>query len=198
MATITFEYYGSTGPAWTDIGANTVVFTGTGGIGNAVNVNSWQDETHIGSGDPGTDQCGTNHCNNVKWISSNQFDSGGGTETLNDTNLTANECTLRIHFNHGSAVTVSAARCYIYDGTTVTTEAPNVEVQAFEQGESNTTWTEINDDSAGIGGDNSGERLTLATKASATDHYWYLALSIMPEDVGNLTAFDLGFALTYS
>lgn len=201
MATFTWEFYGSTGPAWTDIGANTLVFCSSlTDLATAITVAAWQDGTHVGNGDPGTDQCGANHANNVKYISSTQFDlNGGGTETLNDTNLVANECTIRIHFNHTSAVATSSGRFYSYDdGTGVTTEAPDVEIYAFEQGVAATTWTQINDDSAGIGGDNAGERLALGDSGSATDHYFYIAISVSPETVGAKATLSFGVNLTYS
>ena len=42
------------------------------------------------------------------------------------------------------------------------------------------------------------ERLDLADSGSATDHYWYIALSASPESVGAKTSFDFGATLTYS
>lgn len=200
MATITFEGFMGAGPAWADLGANTLVFSGSlTDLTAPITVAAWQDGTHAGSGSPGTDQCGANHMNNVKWVDSTHFIlNGGSSEVLNDTNLTANECTLRVHFNHTSAVAVSGVRFYIYDGTTVTTEGVGVEVNAFERGVSATTWTLINDDSGNIGGDNSGERLLLADSASAQDHYWYIALSISPESVGAKGDVEAGVVLTYS
>ena len=67
MATFTWLFYSNT-PAWHDISSNTVVFSGSGGISTPITVGNWQDETHLGSGDPGTDQCGTTHGNNVQYI----------------------------------------------------------------------------------------------------------------------------------
>ncbi len=198
MATFTWEFWGSAGPAWTDIAANTIVFAGTGGLATAVTVAAYQDETHIGNGDPGADQCGVNHANNVKWISNTQFDNGGGTETINDTNLTVDECSLRVRFTDGASVAITNGRFYSYDGTTTTVEAVGVDVEAFEQGVTATTWTTINNDSGSIGGDNAGERLDLADQGAATDHTYYFAISASPESVGAKTSFDFGLALTYS
>lgn len=199
MATFTWEVYADT-PAWFDISTNTIVFSGSGtDLTAAVSVGSWQDGTHLGTGDPGTDQCGTNHVNNVKYISSTEFDlNGGGTETLNDTNLVQTECTLRIRFTDGSSVATSSGRFYAYDGSTVTTEAVGVDAYAFEQGVSASTWTQINDDSGNTGGDNSGERLDLTDQGAATDHTFYLAVSASPESAGGKSDFDFGIALTYS
>jgi hypothetical protein len=87
-------------------------------------------------------------------VSDTQFDDGGGTETLNDTNLVATECSIRILFTDGSSVATSNGRFYTFDGTTVTDPAVDIEAYAFEQGVSATTWTEVNDYSNTTGGDN--------------------------------------------
>lgn len=206
MATFTWNAYMGAGPAWADIAANTIVFSGTGGLAAPVTVASWQDETHIGNGDPGTDQCGANHPNNVKWTATNSMSlNGGGAAALNDTNVTADECTLQVVFTHGSAVALTNVRLYAYDGTTTTTPATGVDCVAFEQGESVTSWTVINDESVAgaltngsIGGDNVSERLDLADSGSATNHTYHIAISASPEAVGAKADFDFGMALTYS
>lgn len=197
MATFTWEVYANT-PAWMDVGANTIVFSGSGGLDTPITVGNWQEETHLGNGDPGTDQCGSNHVPNVEYIADTQYDSGGGTETLNDTNLTAIECTMRVKFADASAVETSNGRFYAFDGSTTTNEAVGIEAYAFERGVSATTWTEINDDSGNVGGDNSGERLPLTDQSSGTEHYFYIAVSARPESVGSKTEFDFGIGLTYS
>lgn len=198
MATFTWEVYSDT-PAWHSVGANTLVFAGSStDLTQPITVGTWQSGTHLGSGDPGTDQCGTNHVPNVKYISGTQFDNGGGTEALNDTNLVQTECTLRIKFTDASSVQTTNARLYTFDGTTETNEAVGVEAYAFEQGVTASAWTQINDDSANIGGDNSGERLSLSDQTTDTEHYFYIAISARPESVGAKTQFDLGIALTYS
>ena len=197
MATFAWEVYADT-PAWMDIGANTLVFAGVGGLDTPITVGSWQDETHLGNGDPGSDQCGANHVPNVKYVSGTQFDDGGGTETLNDTNLVQTECTMRIEFTDASSVVTSNGRFYSFDGATETNEAVEIEAYAFEQGVSATAWTQINDDSGNIGGDNSGERLDLTDQSTGTEHYFYVAVTARPESVGAKTEFDFGIALTYS
>ena len=207
MAVFTWYMYTGAGPAWADITTETIVFSGaTDTITTPVTVSAWADGTHRGDGDPGADQCGANHANNVKYIQSTEFDlSGGGTETLNDTNLLATECSLQIIFTHGSAVAITNGRFYAFNSTTTTTRATGVDVVAFEQGVSATTWTIINDDTVSgalttgsTGGDNSGHRLDLDDSGSATDHTYYIALSASPESVGGKTDFDFGIALTYS
>lgn len=198
MASFTWEVYSDT-PAWHTAGANTIVFSGSVSDPTIpITVGSWQAGTHLGSGDPGTDQCGTNHVRNVKYISGTQFDSGSGTETLNDTNLAITECTMRVKFTDASSVATSSARFYAFDGSVETNEAVGVEAFAFERGVSGTAWVNLNDDSGDIGGDNTGERLTLSDQTTGTEHYYYLAVSARPETVGAKTQFDFGIALTYS
>lgn len=201
MATITFEHNtGTTGsPVWTNISTNTLVFSGSAtDLTATILTTDWNDGTHIGSGDPGTDQCtsgpNSSHNNNVKFVdASNMIVNAGGSEAINDTNLIQGECTLRVHLNNGTSVATQNSFFFCFNGTVDTTEAVEIECYAFEQGVSATTWTQINDDSANIGGDNSGERLDLGEKTTATDHYWYLALSARGESAGAKTSFDFKF-----
>src|SRR3990167_3126540 len=199
MAVITFEGYMGAGPAWADLAANTLVFSSSlTDLATAITVAAYQDGTHAGNGDPGTDQCGANHMNNVKYLTGGTMSvNGAGSEAIDDTNLTANECSLRLHFNHGVAVAVTLAKFYCFDGVTPTTVATGVTVYGFERGVTATAWTQIND-GASVGGNNAGERLDLANSGSAADHYWYLALSASPNSVGAKTAFDFGATLVYS
>lgn len=200
MATFTwYGYMGST-PGWVDIASNTIVFSGSAtDLTVPITVGTWNSGTHVGNGDPGTDQCGTNHMRNVKYVSSTQFDNTGSTETINETNIAQTECTLQIMFSDASSVATSAARFYSFDPlASETVEAVGVEAYALERLTGVTQWTQINDDSGSIGGDNSGERLSLADQAAATQHTYYVCVSARPETVGAKTQFDLGIALTYS
>jgi len=198
MATFTWYVYSDT-PGWKDVSTNTFVFSGNAtDLTIPITVGTWQSGTHIGNGDPGTDQCGTNHVPNVKYVSGTQFDGGSGTETLNDSTLLQTECTMRISFTDASQVATSSARFYSYNGSTETAEAVGIEAYAFEQGAGATAWTQINDDSGNIGGDNAGEYLSLTNQAASTVHYFYIAVSARPESVGAKTEFDFGIALTYS
>lgn len=199
MATFTWEVYSDT-PGWKDISTNTIVFSGNSTtITTPITVGTWQDGTHIGNGDPGTDQCGTNHVPNVKYVSSTQFSvNGAATTTVADANLATTQCTLRIKFTDASSVALSSARFYAYDGSVETNEAVGIEAYAFERGVSATTWTMINDDSGNTGGDNATERLGLSDQAASTEHTYYLAITARPETVGAKTQFDFGIALTYS
>lgn len=194
MATFTWYVYTTT---WTDVSTYTIVFSGdASNLATPITVGTWNSGTHLGNGDPGTDQCGATHANNVKYINSTQAEWDVSTEDL--TAMLATEATLRIFFTDASSVATSSARFYAYDGTTTTAEAVGIEAYAFEQGVAATTWTQINDDSGNIGGDNTSERLTLSDQAAGTEHNFYIAVSARPETVGSKTQFDFGIALTYS
>lgn len=198
MATFTWYYYGGATPSWVSF-TNTIVFaSSTTDLTQPITVGSYNDGTHIGNGDPGTDQCGTNHCRNVKYISSTQFDSGGGTETLNNTNLAATECTLEIVFSDASSVSITNARVYAYNSTTTTTRATGVTMYAFEAQVAASTWKKVNDDGGAIGGDNASDHLDLVDQGAATSHTYYVALSISPQSVGGKPDVEVGIALTYS
>jgi hypothetical protein len=200
MATFTWYAYNTAGSTVT-VGSSTFVFSGSAtDLTVPVTVAAWQDGTHIGTGDPGTDQCGGNHIHNTKWTSSTQYSlDGAGQETLNDTTLVTTECPIYILFNESPAVSTSNARFYAFNSTTATTRATGVDVYAYERGVGyGSGWTLINDSSGGTGGDNSGQRLGLSDQGSATNHSFYLAITVSPESVGGKSDFDLGIALTYS
>jgi hypothetical protein len=201
MATFNWEVYAGT-PAWFDISTDTYVFSGSNtDLTEPITVGTWNSGAHLGNGDPGTDQClpaGTAHVPYVTYISGSQFDNGSGTETLNDTNLVATECSMRILFTDGSSVATSNGRFYCFDGSTVTNPAVDIEAYAFEQGVTATAWTQVNDYSGSTGGDNSTERLELTDQSAGTEHTFYIAISARPESVGSKTEFDFGVALTYS
>jgi hypothetical protein len=195
MATLVFQSYFGAGPTWTTLqnAGQLIGFYGAA-YGDKVAVSAYQSSTHISGA--GGDACTTNHTRNVKYIASGSFDSGSGTETLNDTNLVANECTIRIYLNHGSAVATQNGRFYCYNGASVSTYATDIQVFAFEQGVSATAWTSINNGSSS-GGDNSGQRLDIANKTAATDNYWYIGISCSPLSVGAKTAYAFGSSLEY-
>lgn len=211
MATITWEAYVGT-PAWTDMGANRLVFSGSGSdINTTVQATQFQDGTHLGSGTPGTDQCGATHCPNVKILTSTTMSvKGAASEVINDTNLADTECSFRLHFNDAAGYALQNGKIYSYDGTTTTAEAVGVDAAIYVKGEAMTAWATLNSDTAtgnsmagmsfttaDIGGDNTGETRALAAKAAATDHYYYVAISASPETAGGKSAFALGAYLEY-
>lgn len=199
MATITFERNQNTvgSPSWVDIGANRIVFSGSAtDLTATIATTAWNDGTHIGSGTPGTDQCGGgpggggSHNNNVKYIDVNTMKvNADANEAINDANLAVGECTCRIHLNNAISVATQNTYFFCYNNSIDTVEAVGIESYAFERGVGANSWTLINDDSADIGGNNPGERLDLGEKAAATNHYWFLALAARGESAGAKSAF---------
>lgn len=186
FATFTWTGQGTNGSTNATIGATDKIgFYGTT-FGDAIAVGSYQDTTHH-ENSGGTHQCTTTHIHNVKYISSGQFQlDGGATETLNGTNLTTAECTLKINFAHGSSVVTSLAKIWADDGTTSTAVPTNITFQVAEQGD--TAWANA---------EGSAAALALDDNTTATSHDFYLALSASPEAVGDLTAFRIQVQLTY-
>lgn len=211
MASITWESYFDT-PAWGDIGGSRLVFSGSDtSLTATVSAEAFQDGTHLGSGTPGTDQCGTEHVPNVKIVSSTEMSvNGGATETIDDTNLADTECTFRLHFNDGAGYALQTGRVYAYDGSDSSQPAIGVDAAIYVKGEGMTTWHTLNSDSilgttmtgmdfdvADIGGDNSGSYLELGSRSAATDHYFYCAVSVSPESAGGKSGFALGAYFEY-
>lgn len=199
MADFNWEVYANT-PAWMDIGSNLFIFSGDqADLTVPITVTEWNLGMHLGSGEPGTDQCGTNHVPCITFVSSTEFKlNGGSTETISDGNLAATECTLRVKFTDSSSVTISNGRFFVFNGTDQTVEAEGVEAYAVEAQVGASSWTLVNDDSANTGGDNDGERLSLSNQGAGTEHYFYIAMSARPESVGAKPNFDVGLGLTYS
>ena len=198
MATFTWKAFIGGTPSWTDIGANTIVFSSSlTDLATNITVAAFNDGMHVGNGDPGTDQCGANHANNVKYLTDSTMSvDGAGSENINDTNLAQDECSLNVNFAHGSAVALSSVLFYCFDGATPATRAPGLDVYDFERGVTATAWTKINDDSAAQGGTGNGD--SLQNRSADTSHDYYLALSASPESVGAKTSFDFGMSLVYS
>jgi hypothetical protein len=207
-AAITFEAYYGASPSWQSLGANRLVFSGAlGDIAAMVLANTFQDGSHVGSGTPGSDVCSTNHVRNNKWLTDTTFSpSGGGSETINDTNLADAECTLRVHFNDTVTRACQNGRFYCFDNSVITNPAVGVEVAAYEKGNS-AQWFHLNDYAVtgptgwqvgSRGGDNSGERIEMGARGTpATDQYWYYALSASPESAGGKASFAFGVYLEY-
>lgn len=200
MATFTWKYYGGSGPSWEDIDSNLIIFSGDNeDLAIPLDIGDWNSGTHIGTITTVlTDDCGANHCNNVKFITSTQFNKGSGTLVLNDTNLLEDDCTLQIVFTDASAVVTSEARFFAFDGINVEDEADGIEAYAFEQGVGGTSWKLINDNSTNFGGDNPGKVLELQDQSVSTTHQFFIALSARGESIGEKPEIGFGITLTYS
>ena len=212
MATLTFQGYMGATPAWANMGANKLIFSGSlTNLATTILAANWQDGTHAGSGDPGTDQCGANHMKNTKPVvltaaASTVSLNGAAAVALTDANVAAADCALRIYFTHTVAVAIQNARFYCRTDASGTTPGTGVDMVAWERGiTAAQTWVTVNDDTVagilttgGIGGDNAGERLGLSAKATpATDSYWYLAAGLSPETAGAKSDWTVGVTLEY-
>jgi hypothetical protein len=149
-----------------------------------------------GNGDPGTDQCGANHMNNVKYLTGTTMSvDGGAGEDITDTNLTAIECTIKVNFSDAASVALSSVLFYCYDGTTPATRHRASTCSALSAARLK-RQVEINDDSGAQGGTGNGD--SFESRSAATSHDYFVALSASPETVGAKTAFDFGMSLVYS
>lgn len=194
-------YFGGEGDP-VDIDVNTLVFSGDpSDLAVAINVDQFNDGTHLGSGDPGNDMCGNQHIFNVKYGDITHFYGGGSTtsETINNSSLPLDHSTIVLKFTNASEVEVSAGRFFCFDGTTETVEAIGILAYAVETAVGESAWTKINDDLANYGGNNTGELLSLIAHTTAsTQHFWGIAISVSPQSYGPKTQFDFGVELTYS
>lgn len=186
MATFTWTGQGTDAAVTnTTIGATDKLGFYGASFGGAVAVSSYQDSTHV-ENSGGTQQC-TTHINNNKYLTSGTISiNGGGSETLNGTNLATTECTLKINFSHGSSVVTNTATFWAYDGSTDSAVPTNITFQCAEQAD--TAWTNA---------EGSGAAMSLDDNTTATSHDFFIACSASPEAVGNLTAFALKIQLTY-
>lgn len=216
MATTVMEaYYGTAGSAsWQAVSSNRLGFmntlgsSGTGITPDSVQATLFQNGTHVITGTPGTDVCDEPHVPNVKYLTSSTMSvNGGGSETINDTNLADTECSFRWHFNDASTRTIQNVKIYTYDNTTHSARATGVDVAMYVKAFSS-TWSVVNDDTTtgptgfttgSIGGNASGNLsgAGLARGSAATDQYWYCAASVSPETAGAKSAFAFGISLEY-
>lgn len=188
MASFTWALQGAT-PTTIDA-TDKIQFAGAT-FGSPITVGSYNDSTHVESSVGANDSSG-NTPNNVKFISQSggtggdsQADWGDGIEDIDA--ITNAEATLKINFSHTSAVTTTNAIFYAYNGTTPATAPTDIDVRAFEVGDTN--FTEI---------EGSGKALTLNDDTASTSHDYYIGVSASPASVGEKTAFAFRIELTYS
>lgn len=188
MATFTWTLQG-TSP--TTIDATDIIQFAGATFDSPITVSSYNDSTHVESSVGANDSDG-NTPNNVKFISQSgggggdsQADWGDGTEDIDA--ITNGEATLKITFAHGSAVATTGAIFYAYDGTTPATAPTDIDVRAFEVGDTNFTEAE-----------GSGSALALDDNTAGTSHNYFIGVSCSPASVGEKTAFAFRMELTYS
>ena len=188
MATFTWTLQGSTP---TTIDATDIIQFAGATFDSPITVGAYNDSTHVESSGGANDSDG-NTPNNVKFISQSgggggdsQADWGDGTEDIDA--ITNGEATLKINFAHGTSVVTTGAKFYAYDGTTPATAPTDIDVRAFEVGDTNFTEAE-----------GSGSALALDDNSAGTSHDYFIGVSCSPASVGEKTAFAFRMELTYS
>lgn len=168
----------------TTIEATDYIQFSDGTFDNPITVGAFNGGTHVRSSG-GVDDSASNTPNNVKYIASGTADWGDGTEAC--ANMLASEATLNIDVTYDSNITVTDVSFFAYDGTTETSAPTNLDVYAFEFG-----------DSAWVNCDGSAAALTLGDSTTpATSHDFYIALSVSPSAVGTQSANKVKFSFTY-
>lgn len=176
--------YGVQGTSPTTLGETDYLQFCSGTFDGPITVAAYQDSTHVRSSG-GVDVSAANTPNNVKYIASGTADWGDGTEAC--ANMLTTEATLKVTVSYDSNITVSGISFYAYDGTTTTNAPVGMTVQAFEYGDS--AWTNA---------EGSGSALSLGDSSTpATDHHFYIAVSVSPESIGVKSANKVRFACTY-
>jgi hypothetical protein len=172
------------GTSDTTIGATDLIQFSDGTFDNPITVSSFNGGTHVRSSG-GSDSSAANTPNNVKYIASGTADWGDGTEAC--ANMLATESTLLVTVGYDTNITVTGITFYAYDGTTPATAPTNLDVYAFEFGDS--AWVNI---------DGSGSALALGDSTTpATSHPFSIALSASPSAVGTQSANKVKFSFTY-
>lgn len=183
---LTFEWAGyNTGTTAWDLvigSTNILTFGGDSGYGSPIWVGSYNTSTHIrlgaAAGDD-VDACTPNHLSNLKYVDSSNISIRGGAATPLTSVVSTD--TLRVTVTSDTNFVVLAARLYAFDGSTVTTPPPNLNVQCFESG--NNAWTLAN-------GRNSALQLA-AQSNSALSHTFYVGASVSPTSTGSALQFAM-------
>lgn len=226
MAVITWEALVASGPTWTDMGNNRLVFSGsTTNINTTVAALSFQDGTHLGSGTPGSDVCGASHPNNVKILTATTCSiapAGSNPVAAGSTNISAitdNQCTFKVKFTDPTAYQLQNGKIYTYDSVTTTNPANGVDAaiwvtnnaanqpsnQWFVLNSYSTTGNSMSFSGGGanfatnnFGGDNTNKYLPLYPKSSANVlQEYYAAFSCSPESAGGKANYAIGAYLEY-
>jgi hypothetical protein len=207
MATVTFY---ANNYVINDAAGSGLGFYGDAGFAASVSVGSYQGRTFITNG-AGTTQ--GEEANNVKFLNAGSGILGQSGSGVALTAIPNSQGTLNIRFTNATAVKVQSATLYGYDRSNIYNSPSGVVLKAAElihptstqvnNGSGDTTWTTL----AG-----SGSTLSLCpspgpsglyagngsnSQWSATQHDWYVALSVSPDSIGSKTAFGLAMELEY-
>lgn len=203
MATTVMEaYYGTAGSgAWTALGSNHLGFFNTiGTAGSAITPDSiptasYNGGTHVINAAHTTDICTNPHTPNIKYLTSSTWSLNGAASAA-ISEIADTSTSFRWHFNDASSRVIQNVNIHVYNNSSNAVRATGVDAQGWVKGNSMTTWTEVNNDSATSGGTGSGITGGGLARTTATDQYWYCALSMSPESAGAKVA-AAGISLEY-
>lgn len=188
MADFTWSWQGTTP---TEIEATDKIQYAGAGFGDAIQVNEYNDSTHIETSG-GSDKSDGNSPRNNKFISQTGGTAGksevsiDGAAAIDLDAATNANAGLRINFSDSANVEIYDAVIYAYNGSNTATPPVDVDVRLAEVGDEN--WTEA---------EGSGSALALADKTTpATSHDYYILNSIGPTARGEKTG-SIRIELTY-
>ena len=188
MATTVMEaYYGVGGSgAWTPLGSNHLGFFNTIGTpGAAITLDSiptasYNGGTHVINSGHTTDVCTNPHTPNIKWLTASTWSlNGAGSAAISE--IADIVTSFRWHFNDASSRVIQNVNIHVYNNSSNAVRATGVDAHGWVKGNSMTTWQEVNNDSGTVGGTGSGITGGGLARTTATDQYWYCALSMSPE-----------------
>jgi hypothetical protein len=178
-----------------------------GSWGASVAVGEYQQTTWISNG-AGTVQ--GSQCNNIKYLDAASGIVNSATSGIPLTHIPNQDSTLRINFNHGSAVKLQNTVIRAYDRTSINNNPSGVTVQISESihpnpvqgagGSGDTSWTSIYGsgvtlsltDSPGLSGLSPN-----GAETTDTNHDFYVNLSLSPDSIGSKSQVALYASLEY-
>ena len=176
---ISFEWKAHDGTGWNFLisPTNVIAFYGPEGYGSPIQVGQFNDSIHIRESiSDDTDACPPPHLTNLKYVSDTEVSINGGAPVAL-TSVVQENC-IMIHVQSDTAISIIGARLYAYDGTNVDAPPQNVVFKAFKLGDS--SWSQPHGRS---------NALDLGTSSTATDHYFYVGMSLSPTSTGAATTF---------
>jgi len=186
---ITFDWLGHDGSDWNfNIGlTNLIGFYGPGGYGSPIQVGSYNDQMHIRtSQSDDSDACAPPHLTNLKYVNDNEVSINGGSPVAL-TSVVQENC-IKIQVSSDSNITIVGSRFYAYDGANVDNPPTNITFKAFKLGD--TTWSQPH------GRANALDCGTSTTPA--TQHNFYIGMSLSPNSTGAATLFAMRFEVDVS
>ena len=185
---ISFEWKGHDGNDWNFVisPTNVIGFYGPGGYGSPIQVGQYNDSMHIRTSlSDDTAACAPAHLTNLKYIADTEVSINGGSPVAL-TSVVDTNC-IMIHVQSDTEIKIIGSRLYAYDGNNVDNPQQNVVFKAFKLGDSQ--WSQPHGRS---------NALDCGTSDTATDHYFYIGMSLSPTSTGAATTFVVRFEIDVS